>query len=81
VGPGLPARASPASGPPRPAGFPPGASSPAAVAAIVGGRLLEIHTLREAVDRQLRHYRRLLIDRLSIIGARRAMKGLETVRA
>jgi hypothetical protein len=42
-------------------------------AVVVGGRLLETSTLRAAVDRQLRHYRRPLIDRASMIGARRAL--------
>jgi hypothetical protein len=47
-------------------------------AVIVGGRLLETRTLRAAVDRQLRHYRRPLIDRASIFGARRALNSVMT---
>jgi imidazolonepropionase-like amidohydrolase len=43
-------------------------------AVVVGGRVLEIHTLREAVERQLRHFRRPLIDRASVFGARRTMR-------
>jgi hypothetical protein len=48
-------------------------------AVIVGGRLLETSALRAAVERQLRHYRRALVDRASIIGARRALDSV-TVR-
>jgi hypothetical protein len=43
-------------------------------AVVVGGRLLETATLRAAVERQLHHYRRPLIDRASVIGARRTMR-------
>jgi hypothetical protein len=38
--------------------------------------LLETSTLRAAVERQLRHYRRPLIDRASLIGARRALNNI-----
>jgi len=43
-------------------------------AVVAGGRLLETGTLRAAVERQLRHYRRPLVDRAGLIGARRALK-------
>jgi hypothetical protein len=42
-------------------------------AVVVGGRLFETSALRAAVERQLRHYRRPLVDRASVIGARRAL--------
>ena len=43
-------------------------------AVAVGGRVLDTATLEGAVERQLRHYRRPLIDRASVIGARRTMR-------
>jgi hypothetical protein len=46
-------------------------------AVVSGGHLLEVGVLRAAVNRQLRHYRRPLIDRLSIIGARRALNAIQ----
>jgi hypothetical protein len=49
-------------------------------AVVSGGRLLEVGVLRAAVERQLRHYRRPLIDRLSIIGARRALNAIQLRR-
>jgi hypothetical protein len=45
-------------------------------AVVVGGRLFEASTLRTAVEGQLRHYRRSLIDRASVIAARRAMNSV-----
>jgi hypothetical protein len=47
-------------------------------AVIAGGRLFERATLQDAVERQLRHYRRPLIDRAGVIGARRAMDAVLT---
>ena len=43
-------------------------------AVVVGGRVLAIDVLRTAVERQLRHYRRPLIDRVSVLSARRTMR-------
>ncbi len=45
-------------------------------AVVVGGRLFDVATLRDAVERQLRHYRRPVVDRLGIVGARRALKAI-----
>ena len=45
-------------------------------AVIVGGRLFDAGTLRAAVERQLRHYRRALVDRVGMIGARRALESV-----
>jgi hypothetical protein len=43
-------------------------------AVVVGGRALEIDPLRAAVERQLHHYRRPVVDRASVVGARRVMR-------
>jgi hypothetical protein len=43
-------------------------------AVVVAGRVLPIDTLKAAVERQLRHFRRPLIDRASVFGARRTMR-------
>jgi hypothetical protein len=46
-------------------------------AVVSGGRLMEVGVLRAAVERQLRHYRRPLVDRLSMIGARRSLSAIQ----
>jgi Amidohydrolase family len=46
-------------------------------AVVAGGRLLEIETLRAAVERQRRYYRGTLVDRASTLLARRAMRSIE----
>jgi hypothetical protein len=46
-------------------------------AVVAGGRLLEIETLRAAVERQRRYYRSALVDRASTMLARRAMRSIE----
>ncbi len=43
-------------------------------AVVVGGRLLEVDVLRAAVARQLAHYASPLVERLSMFGARRALR-------
>lgn len=46
-------------------------------AVLCGGRLFEASILRAAVDRQLSHYRRLPVERVSKLGARRALKSVD----
>jgi len=43
-------------------------------AVVVGGHVLTIDTLREAVKRQLDHFHRPLVDRASVFAARRTMR-------
>jgi hypothetical protein len=45
-------------------------------AVVSGGHLLDTHVLRAAVDRQLGHYRGMLVDRAGIIGGRLALRKL-----
>jgi adenine deaminase len=45
-------------------------------AVISGGHLLDMQLLRAAVDRQLGHYRSMLVDRAGIIGGRLALRKL-----
>ncbi len=45
-------------------------------AVVSAGHLLDTQILRSAVDRQLRHYRSMLVDRAGIIGGRLALRKL-----
>jgi imidazolonepropionase-like amidohydrolase len=45
-------------------------------AVVSAGRLLEVAVLNDAVDRQLHHYGRLIVDRASMFAARRTLRQL-----
>jgi hypothetical protein len=45
-------------------------------AVVSGGHLLDMRSLREAVDRQVGHYRGALLDRIGIVGGRLALRRL-----
>jgi hypothetical protein len=45
-------------------------------AVVSGGHLLDMRSLRDAVDRQVGHYRGVLLDRIGIVGGRLALRRL-----